>query len=198
MITTVAIEGDRIVLLDNAHGAVGCASLDEALTGTSWKGRILGKSQRTPDVPMSTVWFCSGNNLTYRGDTPRRVIPCRLQPEQERPEGRTGFKIPDIKGHVQERRAELVIAVLTILKAHALNGRPEQPGAVPLGSFESWCRVVRAAVWWSTNIDPCTTREDILAEDRGNAELSELLDAWAELPGGPTPRLTPESQPRPP
>jgi hypothetical protein len=45
---------------------------------------------------------------------------------------------------------------LIILKAHALAGRPT-PGC-PLGSFESWDRVVRAAVWFATDGDCLTTQ----------------------------------------
>jgi hypothetical protein len=184
LITAIAVEGDQVVLLDNASGSIGCAPLDEALTGTTWQGRILGKTKRTSEMPMTTVWFCSGNNLSYKGDLVRRVIPCRLEPEEERPEERSGFKVADLRGHVREHRAELVVAALTILKAHALAGRPQQPETKPLGSYEVWCKVIRAAVWWATGDDPAATREDIAAEDRGLADLAELLDGWSCLPGG--------------
>src|SRR5262249_44748728 len=96
-ITAIAIGGETVVLLDNASGAVGCKSLDEALTATSWRGRILGRSQRTEELPLTTVWYCSGNNLSYRGDLHRRVIPCRLEPEEEKPEERTHLKIPHLQ-----------------------------------------------------------------------------------------------------
>src|SRR5690606_21266985 len=74
-------------------------------------------------------------------------------------------------------------AALTILRAHALAGRPRQ-NAAALGSFESWDQVVRRAVWWATGFDPCGSRGDLQTEDRGTADLLELLAGWAELPGG--------------
>src|SRR4029078_7193213 len=42
VITSVALAGDRAVLLDNIGGAFGLPSLDAALTSTKWKDRLLG------------------------------------------------------------------------------------------------------------------------------------------------------------
>jgi hypothetical protein len=123
-ITAILLEGERLVLLDNAAATFGCSALDAALTSTTYKGRILGRSKRTTDLPADTVWFATGNNLLLRGDTHRRVIPCRLEPQHERPEERSGFRHPNLKQHVRERRADLVVAALTILTAHARAGRP--------------------------------------------------------------------------
>ena len=41
-ITTAAVEGERLILLDNLAGAVGNDILDAALTGDRWKDRLLG------------------------------------------------------------------------------------------------------------------------------------------------------------
>ncbi len=183
-ITSIAIEAEQLVLLDNASGSLGCPALDAALTATTWKGRVLGRSERTADMPLRTVWLATGNNLLLRGDTHRRIIPCRLEPTQERPEERSGFAIADLRGHVRAHRAALVVEVLTILRGHAAAGRP-QATLPPFGSYEAWSMVVRQAVHWSTGQDPCAPRSAIIAESCGDvATLAAVLAGWSELPGG--------------
>jgi hypothetical protein len=182
-VTAIALAGDKLVMLDNLGSALGSSALDAALTATVWKDRVLGKSEMTAELPLFAVWFASGNNVTLRGDTHRRVVPWRLEPQDERPEERGGFRIPDLRAHVLAHRGALVAAALTVLRAHALAGRPSGD-LRPLGSYEAWCRVVRAAVWWATGYDPCATRGGLAPEDRGEGVLCGLIEGWSELPGG--------------
>jgi hypothetical protein len=183
-ITAIAIEAEPLVLLDNASGVLGCAALDEALTSRTWKGRILGESKRTAELPMRTIWLATGNNLLLRGDTHRRVLPCRLEPDCERPEERGDYRIPDLPRYVVEHRPALVVAVLTMLRAHVLAGRPS--AELPhYGSYESWGAVVRQAIHWATGLDPCAAREAITADSRQDAgTLTAVLAGWAKLPEG--------------
>ncbi|CAN5218855.1 hypothetical protein BH11PLA2_BH11PLA2_02870 [soil metagenome] len=59
-ITSLAVEGERLVLLDNLAGAVGNDILDNALTSGQWKDRLLGgiveaaysKHKRRDEVPL--------------------------------------------------------------------------------------------------------------------------------------------------
>jgi hypothetical protein len=184
-ITSILLEGERLVLFDNAGGSFGCKALDAAITGTTYKGRILGQTKRTQEIPVDTVWMASGNNLQLRGDMPRRVVPCRIVPLTDHPEERTNFRIPNLKEHVRQARPELVVAALTILKAHVLAGRPVAELSA-FGSFEAWSDVVRQAVFWSTGHDPHAARSVIPAESRGNPALVAVLEAWSRLPGGRT------------
>jgi hypothetical protein len=182
-ITAILLEGERLVLLDNASGGFGCKALDAAITGTTYKGRILGKTKRTPEIPIDTIWMASGNKLHLRGDTHRRVLPCRIVPLTERPEERANFRIPNLKEHVRRHRADLVVAALTVLRAHALAGRPA--AKLPaFGAFEAWSAVVRQAVHWSTGHDPHSARSAIQAESRSNPTLVAVLQAWSRLLGG--------------
>jgi hypothetical protein len=43
----------------------------------------------------------------------------------EHPEERTGFKYPDLLGYVTSNRGELLAAVLTILRASFVAGKPD-------------------------------------------------------------------------
>jgi hypothetical protein len=191
VITSVALAGDRLVLFDNVDAAtpVGTASLDAALTATAWKARVLGASELTPDLPLFVTWFLSGNNLALRGDIHRRVIPCRLQTTDERPESREGFFYADLLGHVRQHRPDLVVAALTVLRGFFAAGRPN-PGLPPLGSYEGWSAVVRGAVNWAYGHDPAATREGVTEADESISSLAAVLEGWSQLPGGTDDGLT--------
>lgn len=180
-ITAIALAGDPVVLIDNVATAFGGSALDAALTGRTWKDRILGVSQMTPDLPLITVWFATGNNVALKGDIMRRIIPCRLVPDVERPEERTEFKHPDLIAHARRQRPELVAAALTILRAYVVAGRPDQK-LTPLGGYGAWSGVVRAAVVWSTGVDPCGARGDLRAADDAAENSAVVVAGWAELP----------------
>jgi hypothetical protein len=182
-ITSVALAGDRLVLFDNVACAFGGSSLDTALTGTVWQDRLLGRSEMTPELPLFTCWFATGNNVALKGDARRRAVLCRLVTHQERPEERTGFKYPDLLDHVLRHRGELVVAGLTLLRAYVAAGRPAQKLSA-FGSYEAWSDLIRSAVFWATGgLDPCATREKLRAADPALATLTSLLAGWAELPG---------------
>jgi hypothetical protein len=159
LITTVAIQGDEMVLFDNIGGAFGNATLDRLLTASRWEDRVLGSNTKY-DGPMLTLWLATGNNVALVGDTPRRVLPIRLESPLEHPEERTGFKYPDLRQHVLQNRGRLLSAALTILRAYVVAGRPDQH-LQPWGSFEGWSGLVRSAVVWSGLMDPCLTRVEL-------------------------------------
>jgi hypothetical protein len=184
-ITAIALAGDRLMLFDNiAQGCpFGGTALDTALTAATWKDRILGRSELTPELPLFTVFYATGNNFMLRGDVQRRVIPCRLETQEEKPEEREGFKYPELVEHVRANRPQLVCDCLTIMRAFAVAGRP-QADLPAFGSYESWSRLVRQAVFWVMGADPWATREKIRATDPVLNTLAALLEGWAELPGG--------------
>jgi hypothetical protein len=182
-ITATALAGDRLMLIDNIATTFGGSSLDSALTASSWQDRKLGASEMTPPLPLFVVWYATGNNVGLRGDVLRRVVPCRLEAKDEHPEERTDFTIKgDLLHHVRRLRPELVAAALTLLRAHALAGRPDS-GLAPLGSFEAWSDVVRSCVHWATGLDPCATRAELRANDPDTIARAALLEGWSELPG---------------
>jgi len=182
MLLSVALAGDRFVLFDNITSGfcVGGSALDRALTARTMKGRILGKSDMTPELPVNVVFYATGNNLGVRGDALRRIVPCRLETTEERPEERTGFKIPgDLLAYVKEHRGELVAAALTILRAYIVAGRPDQ-SLTPM-DYPSWCGLIRNAVKWVTAQDPCEARKELTASDDETVERKALIDGWEAL-----------------
>lgn len=182
-ITAVALAGDRLMMIDNIATTFGGSSLDGALTATTWQDRHLGLSKMTPELPLFTVWFATGNNVQFRGDAVRRIVPIRLEPAQERPEERTDFTIKEpLRDYARRERPRLVAAALTILRAYFAAGRPDA-GLVRYGSFEAWSDVVRNAVHWLLDVDPIAARKDLAANDPEEQARAELIEGWAELPG---------------
>jgi len=176
-ITSAALGGDRLILLDNVTGSLGCASLDAALTSTVWTDRVLGKLDKV-SIPMYATWAATGNNVMLRGDTTRRVCHIRLESPQEHPEDRSGFQVPDLRAHVREHRGPLLAAALTILRGYCDAGRPDM-GLSSWGSFEGWSALIRSAIVWAGLPDPGMTRIEL----RSMSEADEASALAALLAG---------------
>jgi hypothetical protein len=175
-VTSIAIAGDPVVLFDNIDGPFGNGTLDRLLTSTRWTDRLLAKNEMV-DLPIRTVWYATGNNIELAADTVRRVVHCRLDVLEQRPEERTGFKHPHLIKWVREQRARLVVGGLTIVAAYCRAGRPPQ-SLTPMGSFEGWSDLVRCALVWTGMPDPCETRESLAAiSDTGEQTTDQLLQA---------------------
>ena len=173
----LALEGTSVCCIDNVTHPLGNQYLDMALTAQTITGRILGQTQ-TAEAPWHAVLFATGNNLSYRGDMTRRVVPIALDPKMEKPEERSGFRHPNLEAWVQQERPRLVIAALTILRAYFVAGCPSQ-GLTPYGSFQPWSDLVRNAVVWLGEADPCEGRQDLAAQtDETYEQLATLLTAW--------------------
>ncbi|HMO13033.1 MAG TPA: hypothetical protein PKA83_02800 [Pirellulaceae bacterium] len=179
-ITAVAMEALPAVLFDNLDCTLGGASLDAALTATSWTDRILGSNRTTGDLPLRIVWSATGNNLRFGSDIARRVLPIRLSPQIENPEERNDFKHSDLLGWVTHNRERLAVAVLKILRAYFVAGKPVQSGG-QFGSFESWSEIVRGALVWAGCADPLTTREAAKADDLSAAIVAGLIGGLIEI-----------------
>ena len=179
-ITSLSVEGERAVLLDNLAGPVGGATFDAALTGGVWRDRLLGRNQSFVG-PLDVVWYGTANNAELRADIGRRTCHIRIETAAERPGEATGFKYPDLRGHVRARRGVLLSAALTILRGY-IRARSTAAGLPAWGSFEGWSGLPRAAVVWAGLPDPGDTRAELRTRtDRTNAVLAEVLTQMARL-----------------
>ena len=179
-ITTLAVEGERLVLLDDLSGAVGNDVLDAALTTPTWKDRILG-GNRMYNGPLKLTWYATGNNTQLGADTSRRVCHIRLESAEERPETRADMTHEDLRGHVRRNRGKLLSAALTILRGWVVAGRPRH-GLKPWGSYEPWSSVVREAVVFAGLPDPGETRLQLQTmADRDANAMEGIIAGLAEL-----------------
>lgn len=179
-ITSIAMNADRIVFIDNVRGSFGSVALDGALTSTTWTDRLLGSNQ-TFSGPLLAVWFATGNNVQLAGDLVRRICHVRIEATQENPEDRSDFKHPDLHRFVQNHRPLLAAAALTILRAYCVAGSPQTP-LPPWGSYEGWSDLIRQTIVWLGLPDPAATRKELADfADASKDALASLLDAWQTL-----------------
>lgn len=179
-ITALLIEGERLAVLDNVSDAIALPSLDAALTATVWRDRLLGQNASVTIENLMT-WAANGNNVIIGGDLARRTLHIRLESRVEDPENRTDFRHHPLLPWVHAERPRLAAAALTILRAHAVAGRP-RCGVKLWGSFESWSAVVASAVAFVDLPDPQATRAGLDASaDASKLAVRGLLEGWARL-----------------
>jgi hypothetical protein len=180
-ITAIAMAGEPLVLVDNISGVFGSPSLDAALTATSWSDRLLCQSTMASNIPLTAVWYGTGNNVLVLADTARRVCHVRLESPEENPEERSGFRHPDLLAWIQRERPRLTAAAVTMLAAYCVAGRPDM-SLKPWGSFEGWSDLVRSAVVWVGMADPGASRRELASvADREALALRQLLENWNEV-----------------
>jgi putative DNA primase/helicase len=169
------LSGDPIIAIDNCTRPLSGDFLNRILTQQSAKPRILGKSE-APTLLTNSLVAATGNNLKIKGDLTRRTIMCRLNPNVERPELRIFDRDP--VAFAKANRPALVVAVLTILRAHHVAGSPGKPA--PLGSFEVWSNLIRGALIWLGCADPVETMSEIREADPVIGNLRMVMSAWRE------------------
>jgi len=176
-----AIQGANVAAFDNVATTFGGGPLDKVLTCSDRvELRVLGQSL-VPSFPWRAVVFATGNNVVFGGDTTRRVLVCRLEPEVEMPEERTDFGIPDLAKWCRENHPRMVAAALTLVRAYVVAGRPkiDLPG---WGSFEAWRDLIAASICWAGGADVTKTRPTLSGEDDSElAGLRTIIEMWPLL-----------------
>lgn len=140
-VTTVLMEGQTIVCLDNVRGVLQSATLDLLLTSEMYTGRVLGQSSML-QLPNRSIWTATGNNLKVGGDLARRAYWIRLDPKMSNPWMRTGFRHPDLVSRVTEMRTALVRAIFILVRAWYAAGKPQATGVPVIGTFSHWANTV--------------------------------------------------------
>jgi hypothetical protein len=118
--------------------------LDAVLTSDTWSDRVLGSTRETT-ARNDRLWVATGNNVTLGGDLVRRVLWVSIDPRTPNPEARTDFGIADLKGWVRARRGELLGALLTLLRAWVVEGRP-RGARVGSDDFAGWVETLRGVL----------------------------------------------------
>jgi putative DNA primase/helicase len=190
MLGGAASEARAVVCFDNLNVPLGGDSLDRAITcGGTYAYRQLGQN-KTVHSAWRAVLFFTGNNVRIRGDIGRRVVVCRLESPEEKPSLRRGLRHPDLRAYVRQSRVRLAGLALTVLRAFCLVPHGARPDVVPLGSFESWARLVAGALVWLGEASPLDAVADARDEviDPHRASLRVLLAGWNALATHPRAR----------
>jgi hypothetical protein len=174
-LSSMLMRGDPLIAIDNLDQPLEGALLNQALTQTQVELRVLGFSKMVIAMTNALV-TATGNNLVVKGDATRRAVVGRLDPKVERPELRS-FNYDPI-ADAKQNRGELVVAVLTVLKAYHNAGLPGRPP--PLQSFVDWSNTVRGALLWLGQGDPVRTMRRLRDTDPTLVNLKAVLTAWRD------------------
>lgn len=98
----------------------------------------------------------------------------------ERPELRQ-FKTDALSKALGDR-VKYVFAALTVMRARVISG-PRKNICPKLGSFAAWSYLVRDALVWLGEPDPCDTMDRMRAIDPIAQQLGELLRQWHTVLG---------------
>jgi hypothetical protein len=112
-----------IVHFDNVSGVLRSSTLAGLLTSATWGDRPLGATEWV-GIPNDRLWVITGNNLSLGGDLARRTLWVTIDPGVPNPETRTGFAIKDLETWVTEHRGDLLHALLVLIRAWVVAGRP--------------------------------------------------------------------------
>jgi hypothetical protein len=184
------LQAARVVRFDNLKKgrAFEYPPIESTLTTGVWSGRLLGKS-----IVITGEWHAvivaTGVDLTVGLEMSGRCIPCVLDSGMEHPEDRVGFLESNIVAAALRDQRKLLSAALTILRAHALAGRPTPIAATknPWGDYAAWQSVVRDAVLWAYGHDPIGGRvalRERVNESDGETALLKAFAAFQTVRGG--------------
>lgn len=177
-LATLLKQGSPVISFDNLTTPLGFELLESMLASERIECRILGMTKSFVAINNAVV-FANGNNLRVKGDMARRAIMGSINPQMERPELRQ-FSFDPV-AMIEQDRPGYVIACLAILRAFILAGKPVTPG--PLGSFEEWSALVRGALLWLGQADPCETMSRLTDASDEAMTFGNLLAQWEAVVG---------------
>jgi hypothetical protein len=179
------LAGDVCISIDNCSRHLTGDMLCQALSEDEVEVRVLGHTRNIKTATIATI-FATGNNLVIADDLTDRCLLCSLDAKVERP-GLRKFSVNVVK-ETRARRGELVVAVLTILRAwHVAQAAGEHVNVNPFGGFEDWSRRVREALIWLGETDPYDTVEKARGDDPAREALVTVLMQWEQHLGIGTP-----------
>lgn len=176
VITSNLLAAPAVIYIDNLNRTLTSGKLAAALTTREFSDRVLGRSEQV-SLPVRCVWAATANNPTLSTEIARRCVRIRIDPKDDRPWQREGFKHPKLRTWVEAHRGDLIWAALTICRYGLAHGA----AGPPLGSYESWSdvlgRILSGAGFagFLGNLDDLYNRADT-----EGAAWRALIGAWWE------------------
>ncbi|MGE0320530.1 MAG: hypothetical protein AB7O94_22420, partial [Hyphomicrobiaceae bacterium] len=183
VIVTLLKECARHIVFDNVSERLDSAPVAQLITSTIYRGRELGSSRSIAERVTQLVEV-AGNNIQLSDELRERSLLTVLNARCERPQDRSGFRHPELKPYVKQRRGVLVWSILVLVQNWIAKGRPAFSGK-SLGAFESYCRIV-GGILEAVGIEGFMANRDKLAESTGDADggLKEFVQLWWNQFGG--------------
>jgi putative DNA primase/helicase len=172
-----------VILIDNIVGELKGEKFCVAGSSSRVLVRVMG-GNTVMEIDSTALLLGSGNNVSIVDDEIRRTVVMMLDANMADPSVRvfTGNPIADVLA----RRGDYIAAVLTILRAFVVAGRP---GLLPArAGYEAWSDQVRSALVWLGCADPCLSTDRLRVQDPVAAQREAVFDAWLNELGGATMR----------
>lgn len=176
--------GQNIIIFDNIKRRVESSSLDALATGGGrYSLRPLGQSKDiTIDNVRCTVML-TGNNIQVDSDQARRCFIVRLTSPVSRPDEREDFTIKDLIAHCSTHRAALVRALLILVRAWFVAGKPDGKNKIARSSstFNFWAKTV-GGILENAGIEGFLDNRESLRADANEEETQTdaFLHAWKD------------------
>jgi len=177
-IIAMLLENTTMMHLDNLPPNINSPALSSLLTASVFKGRLLGYS-RNVSLPNNLTIVGTGNNVQASGEIAKRLIPILMEPRTAKPEARTDFQHPDLRGYVRENRLTVLSCLLGMVDNWVEAGKPKHTNR--LGGFEEWSEAIGGILKvngmskWRTNEEEW--RE--IANPHGT-EIKTFVEIWFE------------------
>ena len=191
-IATVVKSGTAVCSLDNVMGEFNSGALASFLAPESAK--FSDRALHTQDFIVGShrvLFLVTGNNLSLRGELPRRFLVCRLDAGVESPITRQ-FDFEPV-AMVKSHRMRLIADIFTIYRAWILARRPVMVKGT-VGSYENWSATIRQCTIWVGQFldgvqvgDPAASLLANTMADPAREEEHELLAVLMEKFGEATP-----------
>ncbi len=141
-LTSLLVEGETLISLDNVEGLLYSPTLASFLTADVWKARLLGTMQ-SPDLLQRSMVIANGNNMQLGGDIPRRAYRIRMDAGVSKPWMRTGFTFSPLLKYARADRGKIIAALLTMVRAWYVAGQPQPATPTPaLAEFSAWAEII--------------------------------------------------------
>ncbi len=177
-IVAMLLECDTLMHLDNLPPTINSPALASLLTAPVFGGRMLGYSRQV-NLPNNLTIVGTGNNVQASGEIAKRLIPILMEPKTAKPEARTDFQHPDLKGYVRENRKTVLSCLLGMVDNWVEAGKPKHTSR--LGGFEEWSEAI-GGILKSNGMSKWRTNEDDWRESANphGTEIKTFVEIWYE------------------
>jgi hypothetical protein len=169
------------VMFDNVRGYVSSPTLEGFMTGATWTGRVLGKSQMFEAANNVTVFF-TGNELSLSSDLCHRCLFCELFVAEADAQSRPAPSLMMDDAWLEQtgHRREILTALWNIVRHWHAAGMPKASdyGLKPRAGFESWGEVIGGMVYFA-GFGDCLAMPEM--ESGGDSEWDEVKKLVAKL-----------------
>ncbi len=126
LVSILTVTTAPVVEFDNVSGTLSSPRMDSLLTQAEYSDRLLGSTNQ-PTLINDRLFVITGNNVKLGSDLTRRAFWVTIDHGVPDPELLTHFTIKSLERWATERRGLILWALLTLIRAWVVAGRPRPP-----------------------------------------------------------------------